>query len=128
MQGGTTSDTFTYEVSFVYPDAPDVNEVVIDGTGYAMTAVETSDGVTLYRYQTQLPAGAHNYYFHFGVDDPEVADATTPTVNGPHGGQHRLRHGQFRRGQSAAIRPTSPAANRRMAAHGGLDRQPGGRP
>ncbi len=83
MQGGTIDDTFTYEVSYVYPDAPSVAEVLIDGTGYAMTAVETNAGVTLYRYQTQLPSGAHTYSFNFGIDDPEVADATTPTVNAP---------------------------------------------
>ena len=83
LQGGTTSDTYTYEVTFVYPDVPTVFEVVIDGTGHAMNVVETKTGEALYRYQTQLQAGAHDYSFHFAVADPDVPDATTTSASGP---------------------------------------------
>ncbi len=83
LQGGTFNDTFTYEVTFVYPADPTTYNVVIDGVGHAMTAVETVDGATLYRYQRQLPSGSHTYHFHFGVADPQVEDAITETAAGP---------------------------------------------
>ncbi len=79
IKGGTTSDTYTYEISYVYPSAPSVHQVVIDGTGHEMTAVTNLSGETLYRYQTQLPAGYHNYYFNFEAtgSDP-IATSETP--------------------------------------------------
>ncbi len=40
LQGGTFNDTFTYEVTFVYPADPTTYNVVIDGV------VEYVDGVT----------------------------------------------------------------------------------
>jgi len=81
--GGTTTDTYTYEVTFVYPDDPTVHQVVIDGTGYDMAAVPAKAGETRYRYQTTLPAGSHTYAFQFGVENPEVPDLTTEATDGP---------------------------------------------
>ncbi len=81
--GGVLADTYTYEVTFVYPDDPTTHQVVIDGTGYDMQAVPGKAGETLYRYQTTLPAGSHTYAFHFGVADPQVEDQTTEVADGP---------------------------------------------
>jgi len=80
---GTPNDTYTYEVTFVHPDDATVHEVVIDGIGHEMSAVETNAGETLFRFQTQLPGGEHNYSFHFAVADPEVPEAVTPTTGSP---------------------------------------------
>jgi hypothetical protein len=81
---GTPSDTFNYDVTFVYPHDPTVAEVVIDGIAHTMSPVETDGHETLFRYQTQLPElGEHSYFFHFAVADPEILDTTTPTTIGP---------------------------------------------
>ncbi len=83
IQGGTVSETYTYQVTFIYPADPTVHQVIIDGTGYDMIPVETKAGETLFRYQTQLDPGSHNYSFHFEVDNPDVPPATTTQANGP---------------------------------------------
>ena len=83
IQGGTTTDTYTYEITFIYPTDPSVSQVVIDGSGHDMSPVETKAGETLYRYQTQLDKGAHSYSFNFAVADPDVPAATTELANGP---------------------------------------------
>ena len=86
--GGTVADTYTYEVTFVYPTAPTTHDVVIDGTPHAMTAVAAAGpapkaGETVYRYTTTLAKGGHTYAFSFGVADPDVPDAVTDTTDGP---------------------------------------------
>jgi len=84
IQGGTVSDTYTYEVTYVFAGDPNLHQVVIDGTGFDMVAVETARaGETLYRYQTQLPRGEHTYSFVFGVADPDIPDFTIEESNGP---------------------------------------------
>nr|MEE4269075.1 SUMF1/EgtB/PvdO family nonheme iron enzyme [Candidatus Krumholzibacteria bacterium] len=84
IQGGTDQDLYTYEVTYIFSTAPDVHEVVIDGTGHPMSPVDsTRDGEVLYRFQTTLPHGQHDYFFRFGVDDPSVPDFITDQQVGP---------------------------------------------
>ncbi|MEZ4388420.1 MAG: SUMF1/EgtB/PvdO family nonheme iron enzyme [Candidatus Krumholzibacteriia bacterium] len=81
IEGGTVADTYTYTVEALWDGAFTVTEVVIDGAAATMTS---DDGI-VYTYQTTLPAGAHDYAFHFEADG--VAPATTPSVAGPLVGQ-----------------------------------------
>jgi hypothetical protein len=63
---GDTAAEFQYTVVYTSRDQPVVAHVYIDGHSYAMTPAETSSsGGTVYRYSTHLPAGEHNYAFHF---------------------------------------------------------------
>lgn len=83
-QSGTPSDIFTYELTLVYPEAPTVHQVVVNGTAHDMSPVETNGHETLFRYQGQFQeSGDHNYFFHFAVADPEIPDITTPITIGP---------------------------------------------
>jgi len=93
IQAGTTGDTYTFEITFIYSTDPTVHEVIIDGTGHTMDPVETRAGETLYRYQAVLPAGQHTHSFHFAVDDPEVPAAETDQVVGPVVGRWVLQAG-----------------------------------
>ncbi len=103
-QAGTTGETYTYEVTYVYPADPTVHEVVIDGVGHDLTAVATQDGETTYRFRTTLSAGSHTYRFHFAVADTSVPAASTETAAGPVVGQI-----VFVMGSSATTDPTDPA-------------------
>ena len=83
LQGGTDGDTYTYEVTYVFPEAPTVHQVVIDGTGHDMTAVTARAGETVYRYSTTLDLGEHAYAFHFeaaGVDPATTEETIGPIV------------------------------------------------
>ncbi len=104
LLGGTTSDNYTYAVTYVYPEAPQTAEVLIDGTAYAMSEAGGTAGETRYTYQTTLPAGEHTYAFHFVVADPEVPAATTAAAQGPVVG--RL---VFAMGSNATTDPLDPA-------------------
>jgi len=81
IQGGTLNDTFTYEITYVFTSAATIHEVVIDGTPHDMALVEENAGEALYRYQTQLPRGEHDYSFRFGADGTN--EVTLPAVSGP---------------------------------------------
>ena len=84
IQGGTTADTYTYEITYIFSTDPSIHQVIIDSTPHDMTAVPAGRaGETLYRYQTTLPRGEHSYSFRFGVDDPSIPDQTTETAAGP---------------------------------------------
>ncbi len=85
IQGGSDQDQYTYRVTFVYATQPDVAQVIIDGDDVRDMVLEEAlgDGTYVYVLTTLLAAGDHTYSFHFGVDDAEVADATTPTASGP---------------------------------------------
>ncbi|MCP4291830.1 MAG: SUMF1/EgtB/PvdO family nonheme iron enzyme [bacterium] len=83
IQGGTTEDTYTYGVTYIFDEAPTVHQVVIDGTAFEMSVAETKIDEIAYTYQTQLPAGSHTYSFNFEVADPEVPPATTEETTGP---------------------------------------------
>ncbi len=83
VQAGTTTATYTYDVTYIFPEAPTVHQVIIDGNPNEMSVVATKLDEIQYRYQTQLPGGAHNYSFNFQVADPEVPAATTEPVSGP---------------------------------------------
>ncbi len=81
--GGTTDDQYTYGVTYVYSEAPVLAEVIIDGTAHAMTGQPGQSGEVRYTYQTDLPAGEHNYTFHFTVANTEVPAANTEIAQGP---------------------------------------------
>lgn len=84
IQGGTTGDTYTYTVTYVFAEAPTVHDVIIDGVARQMTPLAGSrDSETLYSYQTSLPRGEHTYSFRFGAPGGTVPEATTPTTAGP---------------------------------------------
>ena len=83
IQGGTTTDTYTYEVTYIFTDAPITHQVIVDGNSHNMTLVETKSDELLYRYETQLTTGEHTYSFNFEVEDSEVPPATTELTVGP---------------------------------------------
>jgi formylglycine-generating enzyme required for sulfatase activity len=83
LQAGTTANTYVYEVVYIFPEDPTVAQIVINGTGFDMVPVENKMGEILYRYETQLPAGIHNYSFHFEVENPDIPGGTTESSVGP---------------------------------------------
>lgn len=84
IQGGTTGDTFTYEVTYVFAEAPATHQVIIDDQPHDMEpAAPARDGAVLYRYRTPLPAGEHSYRFRFAAPDGTVPEATTDPAAGP---------------------------------------------
>jgi formylglycine-generating enzyme required for sulfatase activity len=76
-EGGTTLDTYTYEVEALWDFPLTSSVVIIDGTPHAMTLVAGD----LYRYETTLAKGAHDFAFHFTADD--IPDAETELADGP---------------------------------------------
>ena len=64
---GTSSTTFTYEVTYTDADgdAPSYVKVYIDGISYSMTKISGAyTGGALYRYtKSPLSSGSHTYYF-----------------------------------------------------------------
>ncbi|MBC7261581.1 MAG: N-acetylmuramoyl-L-alanine amidase, partial [Chloroflexi bacterium] len=84
---GDTSTLFHYEVQYEGNDPPIAAYVYIDGNAHHMSLVTPtlSSGGT-YRYSTLLPAGEHEYAFHFedgynpAVDFPASGTLRGPTV------------------------------------------------
>jgi phospholipase C len=65
--GGADTD-FLFSIVYTPKTAPQVAEVVIDGTAYAMKAAGHVNGNvsgTLYEYTTKLPVGDHAFSFDF---------------------------------------------------------------
>jgi hypothetical protein len=65
---GTTSTTFTYQVTYTDADSdpPVIKRVYIDGTPYSMSYVSGNyTSGALYQYNTKLGLGNHTYYFYF---------------------------------------------------------------
>jgi len=64
---GTTNTVFTYEIRYFDPDDDAVQSalVYIDGIPFEMTASPESLDESIYRYETTLSKGNHNYYFVF---------------------------------------------------------------
>jgi hypothetical protein len=81
---GTTSTTFTYQVTYSDADcdAPDRKDVVIDGSSYRMTPVsgDYRNG-KVYKYDKKLSAGKHNFYFSF--NDGQGGSAVTSRTYKP---------------------------------------------
>jgi len=84
---GDDSTTFTYTVDYYDQDgdAPDIKDVYIDGTPYAMALQSGTADDGTYRYQTtgaDLGAGGHQYYFSFtdgqGGSDRLPSSGTKP--------------------------------------------------
>jgi hypothetical protein len=68
---GHTEDTYTYQVTFRDPFGahPRQAEVMIDGSATSMSHVSgTPEDGALYRYQTALASGSHQYVFRFRDD------------------------------------------------------------
>ena len=83
---GTTSITFTYEVTYTDADgdAPSYVKVYIDGTGYSMTKISgTYTGGALYSFSSTLSAGSHNYYFEASDGTAMVRLPSDGTYSGP---------------------------------------------
>ncbi len=83
VAGGTTDQTFTFAVTYVFGAAPTVHDVLIDGEAFAMTAVGPAGTGTRYQHSAVLGAGDHAFSFRFAVDDPEVPAAETGETFGP---------------------------------------------
>jgi len=84
---GDTATMFHYEVQYEGNDPPIAAYVYIDGQAYHMSVVTpTVSGGGTYRYSTLLPAGEHNYAFHFedgynpAADFPASGTFSGPTV------------------------------------------------
>ncbi|MBM3317971.1 MAG: SUMF1/EgtB/PvdO family nonheme iron enzyme, partial [Candidatus Eisenbacteria bacterium] len=83
---GTPTTPFTYSVIYADPegDPPAVRRVLIDGELFDMEPVGSSWDFTagvVYRYQTTLGFGSHEYQFRF--DDGHGPLVTTPSLLGP---------------------------------------------
>ncbi len=81
---GESEDTFTYEVSYQDSEAdyPVVADVVIDGVSHALTYISGDlDDLALFRFETNLGIGTHNYLFAF--DDGNGNTVETALVDGP---------------------------------------------
>ena len=91
---GTTATTFSYYIRYYDEDGdiPSVASVIIDGSPQPMVfcdGASASDG--LYRFETMLAAGSHNYYFHY--EDVRGGSARDPIVglrSGPEVSTFRL--------------------------------------
>lgn len=88
---GDTATSFTYEVTYLDSrnHVPGSRNVVIDGSPFPMNYVSGShDSGALYRYQSILPVGTHDFYFEFddglGHADrlPTASALPGPTVSG----------------------------------------------
>ncbi len=82
---GDTATPFTFEVVYASHDPPIAAHLYIDGQTYRMNAAGPSgQGGTLYRYSTALPAGTHEYAFHFENGyDPPLDWPASGTQSGP---------------------------------------------
>lgn len=82
---GDTMTMFHYEIQYISTAQPIAAYVYIDGQAYAMSPVtRTVSGGTTYRYSTFLPAGEHQYAFHFEDGyNPPVDFPASGTFNGP---------------------------------------------
>lgn len=81
--GGTTTDTYTYRVTYVFDEPATVHQVLIDGSPFVMVEDEAKAGEVLYIYEATLDKGEHTYSFHFETADTEVPPVTTPAADGP---------------------------------------------
>lgn len=88
---GTTSATFTYEVTYsdADGDTPSYVKVYVDGSPYPMSKVSGAyiSGAT-YRYTSSLSTGSHSYYFETsdGIDIdrlPSSGSDSGPDVSPP---------------------------------------------
>lgn len=81
---GTTDTTFTYYVHYYDPDGDPAatKHVYIDGMPHTMSLYSGYDSNGIYRFQTELAAGTHDYYFYFtdgrGASDRLPDTGTTP--------------------------------------------------
>jgi hypothetical protein len=91
---GTTSTTFTYQVTYtdIDNDPPSLKRVYIDGTPYTMSYVSGNyTSGAIYQYNTKLSVGNHNYYFYFTESNngssrlPTSGTYTGPYVNASSG-------------------------------------------
>jgi len=82
---GNQTTVFTYSVNYTDADnnAPTVKEVIIDGNAYVMSSEDTNytDGA-IFKYQTTLSVGTHNYKFRFsdGLDVVNTSLTDGPVV------------------------------------------------
>ena len=85
------STTFTYTVHYYDQDgdSPSTRYVYIDGSPHVMSKYSGSVSNGIYRYQTTLSTGSHNYYFYFadsqGGSDrlPSSGSYSGPSVSAP---------------------------------------------
>jgi hypothetical protein len=82
---GDTSTTFTYLVNYYDPQgfAPAISNVYIDGTPYSMFLYSGIGSNGIYRFQSTLPGGSHNYYFQFSDGLVNTRLPTSGTYSGP---------------------------------------------
>ncbi|RLC61811.1 MAG: hypothetical protein DRI48_10310, partial [Chloroflexi bacterium] len=91
---GLPGESFTYRVTFASLQAiePSQTYVVIDGHQYEMSyyygELETGK---VYRYETELGIGIHNYYYLFNADGKEIRLPATGTFSGPYVGEPLYR-------------------------------------
>lgn len=84
---GDTNELFTYEVKYtdLDGDPPTIKKVYIDDTSHTMS-LYSGDYETgaIFRYQTTLPPGDHEYYFFFNDGhDHDVRLPSSGTYYGP---------------------------------------------
>lgn len=91
---GTIDTTFSYEVVCLNssPNDPTVRTIVIDGISYDMEHI-SGDHLTgaIYRYETLLGVGEHNYRFYFENDQGDFFE--TELLSGPVVGLEMLQMG-----------------------------------
>ncbi len=86
---GTTSTTFTYQVTYKdldsdIPSSSSSKRVVIDGGGYLMEYVSGNHKTgAVYQFKTALIAGNHNFYFSFSDGIATVRLPVNGTFSGP---------------------------------------------
>jgi phospholipase C len=91
---GSTTTTFKFQTTYKNPagNAPVSSQVFIDGTGHTMrcaTGCNTAGYIAgaVFKYQTTLPTGNHNYYFVFNDGKSSWAHPLGPSTNaGPNVG------------------------------------------
>ena len=82
--GRPDETTFVYQVTYDDGDGDSPSEAIvqIDGLGQNMIPVSgDAENGAVYRYETTLPVGVHQYAFSFDDDHGHVV--TTPTASGP---------------------------------------------
>lgn len=63
---GGPSTVFNYDILYTLTTTPAVHNVTIDGTAFAMTAIQSYKGLgVLYQYSTTLSPGSHSFTFTF---------------------------------------------------------------